>query len=74
MRKHEVHTDEYALVNDNAHGFSLMSYYIGINQQRAQLAAKGFVNVEAYDMEGRKIEDDRNSAWTYYLAQKPVGQ
>jgi SAM-dependent methyltransferase len=72
MRKHEIHTDAYAIVNDNAHGFSLMSYYIGIAEQRARLGATGFVNLEAYDLEGRKVESDRNSPWTYYLAQKPM--
>lgn len=72
MRRHEVDTDEYAIVNDNAHGFSLLSYYIGINQQKAQLAGNRFVDVEAYDMKGRKVERDPNSPWTYYLARKPV--
>lgn len=70
MQKHEVHTDEYAIINDNAHGFSLLSYYIGFDQQKAQLDAAGFVNVEAYDMDGRRVESDRNSPWTYYLTQK----
>jgi SAM-dependent methyltransferase len=71
MQKHEVHTDEYAIVNDNAHGFSLLSYYIGIVRQKAQLAATGFGKIEAYDMEGRKVESDRDSPWTYFVAQKP---
>lgn len=71
MRRHEVHTDEYAIVNDNAHGFSLLSYYIGMDQQKAQLTTAGFVEVEAYAIEGRKVESDRNSPWIYYLAQKP---
>ncbi|MCU1266344.1 MAG: hypothetical protein JWM21_2662 [Acidobacteria bacterium] len=72
MQRHEIHTDEYAIVNDNAHGFSLLSYYVGIDQQRAQLEAAGFVDVEAYDMEGSKVEHDRDSPWTYYLARKPL--
>ena len=74
MQRHEVHTDEYAIINDNAHGFSLLSYYIGIERQKAQLEGAGFVNVEAYDMEGRKVERDRDSPWTYYLTQKPVNR
>jgi len=72
MRRHEVHTDEYAIVNDNAHGFSLLSYYIGIGQQMTQLETAGFVAGVAYDMEGRKIESDRDSPWIYFLAQKPA--
>jgi SAM-dependent methyltransferase len=70
MRKHEIHTDEYAIINDNAHGFSLLAYYIGIEQQKAQLASIGFRNVETFDMEGNVIERDNKFPWTYYLAQK----
>ncbi len=72
LTRQEVHTDEYAIVNDNAHGFSLLSYYIGIDRQKTQLTSTGFVEIEAYDLEGRKIDRDLDSPWTYYLAQKPV--
>jgi ubiquinone/menaquinone biosynthesis C-methylase UbiE len=71
MQRHEVHTDEYAIINDNAHGFSLLSYYIGIEQQKAQLEGAGFVDVEAFDMEGKRVESDQDSPWIHYLAQKP---
>ncbi len=71
MRRYEVHADEYLIVNDNAHGFSLLTYYIGIEQQRAQLVAAGFADIHAYDLEGVEVESDQNSAWTYYLASKP---
>jgi hypothetical protein len=35
-----------------------------------QLAEAGFVEVEAYDMEGNPIEQDRNFPWIYYLARR----
>ena len=72
LKKHETHTDEYAIINDNAHGFSLFTYYIGLQQQKAQLQRAGFLNVEAYDMDGEMVEREQDFPWTYYLTQKPV--
>ena len=74
MRKHEVSTSEYAIVNDSAHGFSLLSYYIGIGQQIKQLESEGFVQIEAYNMDGNRVKGDTNFPWTYYLARKPAAE
>jgi SAM-dependent methyltransferase len=70
MKKHEVRTADYAIINDNAHGFSLLTYYISIKRQKTQLENASFENVEAYDMEGKLVESDRDFPWIYYLAQK----
>ncbi len=70
MKKYEVRTDRYAIVNDIAHGFSLLAYYISLEEQVRQLHEAGFVNVEAYDMEGNRIDADRDFPWVYYLARK----
>ncbi|HXD31765.1 MAG TPA: class I SAM-dependent methyltransferase [Pyrinomonadaceae bacterium] len=71
MRKHEIHTDDYSIINDNAHGFSLLAYYIPIEKQKQQLESMGFEEIEAFDMEGNVIERDVEFPWTYYLARKP---
>jgi len=70
MKKHERFTSEYAIVNDTAHGFSLLTYYISIGEQINQLARVGFSHTAAYDAEGRRIHNDINSPWTYYLTRK----
>jgi hypothetical protein len=70
MKKHEIHTDEFAVINDNAHGFSLLGYYISIPAQLKQLAAVGFSDVEVYDGEGERVTSDTRFPWTYYLAKK----
>jgi SAM-dependent methyltransferase len=70
MKKYEVRTDEYAIINDNAHGFSLLAYYIGFAEQVRQLHEAGFVSVEAYDMEGNPTRGDVNFPWLYYLARR----
>lgn len=70
MKKHEVYTDDYAIVNDGDHRYSLLLYYISIGKQVEQLLKHGFVDIEAYDGEGRQIEADTSSHWIYYLATK----
>ncbi|MCA1816904.1 MAG: class I SAM-dependent methyltransferase [Acidobacteria bacterium] len=70
MRRHEVHADEYAVVNDNAHGFSLLAYYISAPAQLEQLRRAGFSSAEAYDMDGHPTARDTRHPWVYYLARK----
>jgi SAM-dependent methyltransferase len=72
MRKHEVSTDEYAIINDNAHGYSLLTYYITVAEQIKQLEAAGFLQIEAYDMEGHRVNAGYDFPWSYYLARKPL--
>jgi len=42
MRRHETERADYALRNDEAHGFTLIHYYIGADAQRRQLETCGF--------------------------------
>jgi len=70
MKKYEVRTNEYAIINDNAHGFSLLAYYISFAAQVRQLAQSGFVSVEGYDMDGQSTQGDVNYPWIYYLARR----
>jgi SAM-dependent methyltransferase len=74
MKQHEIYTDQYAIINDNAHGFSLLAYYIGTSKQIEQLESTGFVDTEAYNMEGNLIDCDKNFPWTHYLTKKPVAR
>lgn len=70
MKKYEIQTEDYAVVNDGDHRFSLLLYYIGIEKQREQLEKIGFSEVEAYDQKGVLVEKDDRSPWIYYLAKK----
>lgn len=57
--RHEIHTPEYAVLNDRCHNYGVMLYYITLAQQRRQLAAAGFdAGALAYDCTGRRIVDD----------------
>ncbi|HBE82355.1 MAG TPA: class I SAM-dependent methyltransferase [Blastocatellia bacterium] len=70
MRKHEVFNDEYAIVNDQDHRFSLLVYYIRVGQQIKQLEDIGLSDVKAYNMRGDRVTADKDSFWIYYLATK----
>ena len=70
MKKYETRTDRYAIINDTAHGFSLLTYYISHAEQVKQLIENGFDRVEAYDLNGNAVENDRSFPWIYYLARR----
>lgn len=70
MKKYEIYTDDYAIINDGDHRFSLLHYYISIDKQNEQLTEIGFSGIEAYDIAGKLVERDNLSHWIYYLARK----
>ncbi len=70
MSRNEIQTDDYAVVNDGDHRFSMLVYYINIEKQVEQLTNNGFFDVEAYNCEGKLVERDTVSHWVYYLARK----
>lgn len=52
----ELERAEYAVVNDSAHDYSLLHYYIGAEAQERQLAETGFELLECLDISGRRID------------------
>ncbi|RLV47635.1 class I SAM-dependent methyltransferase [Nocardioides mangrovicus] len=70
LRRGEVHTEEYAIINDEAHDFALMHYYISPERQRAQLGAAGFGTARLYDAFGEEVLSGSapTSNWIYYAA------
>ncbi len=66
---------EYAIINDVAHNYAMLTYYIDKLNQVSQLEAIGFDTIEMYDTFGNKLDsnsDDKDSAWIYYVAKKIV--
>ncbi|MDR4499339.1 MAG: class I SAM-dependent methyltransferase [Candidatus Scalindua sp.] len=73
QKKKQQFENEYAIINDRAHNYSMLTYYIDKKSQKSQLREVGFDIVEMYDTSGNVLEDndyDGNSAWIYYVAQK----
>jgi ubiquinone/menaquinone biosynthesis C-methylase UbiE len=68
----EQRTTEYAILNDPAHRFRLMLYYIGQSAQLRQLAEVGFTDtIDIFDGEGNPATPDSRSGFLYYVARKP---
>ena len=71
LRKLQVETAEYALVNDEAHDYALLHYYIAPDAQVRQLEESGFTDVRVYDQKGAEITaTSPASIWLYYTSRR----
>ena len=72
-KNHQVFEDQYAIINDVAHNYAMLTYYIDKINQLKQLENMGFETIEMYDTLGNTLDinsDDSDSAWIYYVARK----
>jgi len=72
-RRFEEFHDDYWILNDRAHSYQLLTYYIEQSKQVEQLAAVGLEALEIYGARGELIPldgADRLSSWLYYVARK----
>jgi len=67
--RHEVHTDEYSIINDRCHSYATLLYYTSIENQLKQLKVAGFHGVPTiYDIAGRLAEaTSRSDSLTYVV-------
>ncbi len=72
-KNHQVFEGQYAIINDVAHNYAMLTYYIDKVNQVKQLEDMGFETLEMYDTLGNTLDinsDDADSAWIYYVARK----
>ena len=73
-RWHEVRTDEFAIINDEAHHFGLLAYYIRIEEQINQARKIGFDDIEAIGLDGNWLREEDyvtcSDPWVYYICHK----
>lgn len=73
-RWYEVRNDEFAIINDEAHHFALLAYYITIEEQVNQARTIGFQNIQAVGLDGNWLSQSDwltcNDPWIYYLCYK----
>ncbi|HMT33005.1 MAG TPA: class I SAM-dependent methyltransferase [Dermatophilaceae bacterium] len=69
-------TADHAIVNDDAHDYALLTYYIDAQAQHEQLAARGFTVLDTYSLDGRPClttaegpDGTASSCWLTYVAQ-----
>lgn len=72
-RAYERDEKDYAIINDRSHNYSLITYYMTIKDQVAQLKAAGFKPIEVYNLDGKELPldgVDTGSGWLNYVARK----
>lgn len=71
MKQSEEVYDQYAIINDSAHNFSLLTFYITKEEQQKQLEFTGFQLLSVMDDEGgRDPKNFINFDFLQYLAKK----
>lgn len=73
LKRLESSTDDYAIINDEAHDFGLLQYYIAPDAQRRQLANAGYEVMDVLDRWGALVlpgESAVQSQWVFYVAKR----
>lgn len=71
LKRYEVHAVDYEILNEAAHDWRLLQYYVHPADSRRQLAECGLQMIECLSLSGRAIDDDdraREEAELYYVA------
>jgi SAM-dependent methyltransferase len=55
LRRYEVQRQDYAILNDSAHDYSVLHYYITRDVEERQLSELGFELIECTDLDGRPV-------------------
>jgi SAM-dependent methyltransferase len=71
----ERYEDEYALTNDGAHEFGLLTYYTHVDHQVLQLQHAGFSDIRVVGLDGHWRDPTRREpcagdAWLYYVCRR----
>lgn len=62
LAKLQREDDGYAIVNDEAHDFSVLHYYISRDAQESQLSELGYTLTTCLDLDGRDVERGESAA------------
>jgi SAM-dependent methyltransferase len=66
---------DHAIINDSAHDYALLHYYIRRDDQARQLAEAGYELLECLDVDGRPVGagDRTPDPWLHYVARSSPG-
>lgn len=70
LKSKEVFEKEFAIINDSAHNYSLMTFYTSALHLRNQLIATGFTETNFFGKEGQKQDDKNLGDWIFVTSQK----
>lgn len=67
---------DHAIINDAAHDYALLHYYIARDDQDRQLADVGYELIECLDVDGSRVDTGRTGGgpWLHYVARPVKGQ
>ncbi len=74
MRGLQRQEEGYALLNDDAHDYTLLTYYVSREAQEQQLRDAGLEPVAVYRQDGEPLtpgRTDTTSVWLHYAARRP---
>jgi ubiquinone/menaquinone biosynthesis C-methylase UbiE len=74
LKRLEQRCDEYSIINDACHNYSVMLYYTSLENHYNQLRSTGFGDVRAFDLAGQTITSSTRDNSVLFLARKPRGQ
>ncbi|MCW3076761.1 MAG: Methyltransferase type 11 [Bacteroidetes bacterium] len=66
----EIHRPEYAIINDSAHNYSLMSFYTTMPFLKKQLDNANFTNLKFYHPEGDECPPASPLEWIFVTCEK----
>ena len=68
----QVHSKEFAILNDPSYAYGALWYYISQREQITQLNNVGFKDVVAFGLEGEILDPEQpySGNWRYYIARK----
>ncbi len=72
-KKHEFLSEKYAIINDSAHSYSLMTFYTSPNFLMEQLINNRYKEIEFYNALGEKVNNEKLGDWIFVTVKKTNG-
>lgn len=69
-KKREMITKDYAIINDSAHNYSLLTFYTSPSFLREHLNNNGLTNLVFYSRKGEALADDNLDDWIFVTCAK----
>jgi ubiquinone/menaquinone biosynthesis C-methylase UbiE len=70
-KKLEIINAQYAIINDHAHAWSLLTFYTSPSYLRDQLSSAGFHNISLLNKSGEEVPDTQLDEWIFVTCTKP---
>ena len=69
-KKNEIIAEDYAIINDSAHNYNLMTFYTAPTFLKTELQGNRFTEINFYDKSGNITEDEKLDDWIFVICKK----